>query len=124
MVTILRVDDENINHIIAKRILREEGVLHSVFSGEDALKSLREGTVPDLILMDIIMPGMDGLETYRAIKEEAAWKDIPLIFLTARDDRETEAECLAEGAKGFVSKPFSPEELLAMVRQATGSNDS
>ena len=121
MVTILLVDDENINHIIAKRILREEGALQSVFSGEDALQYLGEGQLPDLILMDIMMPGMNGLETYRAIKEEAAWKDIPLIFLTARDDRETEAECLAEGAKGFVSKPFSPEELLGMVRQATGS---
>ena len=124
MATVLLVDDENINHIIAKRILREESVLQSVFSGEDALKYLREGELPDLILMDIIMPGMNGLETYRAIKEEAAWKDIPLIFLTAKDDKETEAECLAEGARGFVSKPFFPEELLGMVRGATGSKDA
>ena len=116
MKTILLVDDENINHILAKRIVRDDFKLESVYSGAEALQKLREQTV-DLILMDIIMPGQDGFETFRKIREEGICPDVPVIFVTAKEDDALKEKCLQEGAKAYVTKPFSPVALLKTLRE-------
>ncbi|MBR0173430.1 MAG: response regulator [Lachnospiraceae bacterium] len=116
MKTILLVDDENINHILAKRIMRDVFRLESVYSGAEALKKLREQTV-DLILMDIIMPEQDGFETFRNIREEGICPDVPVIFLTAKEDDALKEKCLQEGAKAYVTKPFSPTGLLKTLQE-------
>ena len=116
MKTILLVDDENINHILAKRIVRDVFKLESVYSGAEALKKLRESTV-DLILMDIIMPGQDGFETFRKIREEGICPDVPVIFVTAKEDDALKEKCLQEGAKAYVTKPFSPTALLKTLQE-------
>ena len=116
MKTILLVDDENINHILAKRIMRDVFRLQSVYSGAEALKKLREQTV-DLILMDIIMPEQDGFETFRKIREEGICPDVPVIFLTAKEDDALKEKCLQEGAKAYVTKPFSPTALLKTLQE-------
>ncbi|MDO4515431.1 MAG: response regulator, partial [Lachnospiraceae bacterium] len=101
---------------MASRILKGEGMRVSCLkSGEDTIKFLKENR-PDLILLDIHMPGMDGFETIAAVKENKETADIPVIFLTADDDSETETRGLRAGAMDFLKKPFVPEVLLLRVR--------
>ena len=113
---ILIVDDDTAILRMASRILSAEKARVSCLkSGEDALKFLRENR-PDLILLDIHMPGMDGFETIAAIKEQKATADIPVIFLTADDDSSAETRGLQMGAMDFIKKPFVPEVLLLRVK--------
>ena len=113
---ILVVDDNTSNLTMANHILSEEGMRVScVKSGEAAVKFLQFNR-PDLILLDVHMPEMDGFETLSAIRADSATADIPVIFLTADDDSETEKAGLQAGAMDFLKKPFVPEVLLLRVR--------
>ena len=116
MKTILLVDDENIHHILAKRIVRDSYELISAYSGEEALKKLGEGGI-DLVLMDILMPKTDGFETFRRIREEDIAPGVPVIFLTAKEEEDMKARCLEAGATAYVTKPFSPNALLGTIRE-------
>ncbi|MBQ8568502.1 MAG: response regulator [Oscillospiraceae bacterium] len=108
MKHILIVDDDKENLVIAKNELCSKYQVTPVLSGAQTLKFL-EKKQPDLILLDLNMPEMDGRETLRLIKENPQWAKIPVIFLTANSDAETEAECLALGADDFIAKPFTPK---------------
>lgn len=113
---ILVIDDDASNLRMASRILSAEKMRVSCLkSGEDAIKFLQDNR-PDLILLDIHMPGMDGFETIAAIRENKATADIPVIFLTADDDSNAETRGLKAGAMDFIKKPFVPEVLLLRVR--------
>ncbi|MCH5344402.1 MAG: response regulator [Acetatifactor sp.] len=113
---IMVVDDDKMNLQMASRILTSEKMRVSCLkSGEDAIKFLQVNK-PDLILLDVHMPGMDGFETIAAIKQNEATADIPVVFLTADDDVEAEKKGLGFGAMDFIKKPFVPEELLLRVR--------
>lgn len=113
---VLVVDDDTANLKMASRILVSEQMRVSCLkSGEDALKFLQENQ-PDMVLLDLHMPGMDGFETIAAIRADEKTADIPVIFLTADDDRDTEAKALAAGAMDFIKKPFVPEVLLLRVK--------
>ena len=113
---ILLVDDENIAHILTKRILSEEYTLESAYSGEEALRLMREEELPDVVLLDVAMPGIDGFETFRRMKEDVAMRRVPVLFVTSKEDTELEEKCLAEGAADYVRKPFSPRVLFQRVR--------
>lgn len=113
---ILVVDDDTSNLKMASRILSAEKLRVSCLkSGEDAIKFLHENR-PDLILLDIHMPGMDGFDTIAILKESEVTSGIPVIFLTADDDSNTELRGLEAGAVDFIKKPFVPEVLLLRVR--------
>jgi two-component system, cell cycle sensor histidine kinase and response regulator CckA len=114
--TILAVDDEPGLRELLIAILTEEGYdARAAGSGEAALQSA-EAFPPDLILLDVRMPGMDGLEVCRRLKAREQSRKIPLMFLSATAEEEKRVEGLALGAVDFVSKPFCPAELLARVR--------
>jgi len=86
----------------------------TVESGEKCIALLEDDQIPDLILLDIMMPGMSGWETYQKIRENETWKKIPVVFLTARTDR------IAKEAGGFlgddyIEKPFKVPELKARI---------
>lgn len=102
---ILIVDDNKANLAVAKDALSEYYHINLVISGEQALSFL-EKKKTDLILLDISMPGMDGIETFKHIKKNPEWSKIPVIFLTADNAVETEVECLELGAMDFIQKPF------------------
>ncbi len=113
---ILVVDDDTANLRMASHILSAEKMRVSCLkAGADAIKFLHENR-PDLMLLDIHMPGMDGFETIAAIKEDSTTADIPVIFLTADDDSNAETRGLEAGAMDFIRKPFVPEVLLLRVR--------
>lgn len=113
---ILVVDDDAANLRVASRILSANHMRVScVKSGAIALKFLEENR-PDLILLDVHMPEMDGFETCAAIRGKKETADIPVIFLTADDESDTETRGLKAGAMDFLKKPFVPEVLLIRVR--------
>jgi two-component system cell cycle sensor histidine kinase/response regulator CckA len=114
--TILIVDDESESLGLLLGILTEEGYqVRPADSGTLALASV-ETAPPELILLDMRMPGMDGLEVCRRLKEREGSREIPLMFISASTDPEDRVEGLALGAVDFVTKPFHRPELLARVR--------
>lgn len=114
--TILVVDDESESLSLLTNLLTAEGYkVRPADSGELALASIAV-KAPELILLDIRMPGMGGFEVCRRLKASASSHDIPILFVTASPDVEERVEGLALGAVDFISKPFQPQELLARVR--------
>lgn len=112
---ILIVDDSNMMVLIARRTLEKDFAVASVSSGEKCLKLL-ETYKPQLILLDIVMPGMDGFAVLRELKANKATSNIPVIFMTGDEHNETELRGLQEGATDFITKPFVPPILLQRVR--------
>jgi signal transduction histidine kinase len=113
---ILIVDDERHNRDLLEVMLKPEGfILLSAASGEEAL-SLVAQQPPDLILLDVMMPGMDGYEVARRIKSDHYAKNIPVIMLTALDGRDTRMHGLNAGAEDFLTKPVDRAELCVRVR--------
>ncbi len=108
---ILVVDDVPANLDVLIEILEEEGFRISVAtSGERALRVVSQ-TRPDLILLDVMMPGIDGYETCRMLKAHEKTAGIPVIFLTARDDPQAIRHGFEAGGADYVTKPFNKEEL-------------
>lgn len=112
--TILVVDDTEANIDILVEALGEMYEVRVALDGQGALESVSEDK-PDLILLDVMMPGMDGYEVCRLLKASEHTRDIPIIFLTAMNEKKDEAKGLALGAVDYVGKPFSPELLKARV---------
>ena len=113
---ILAVDDEEDNLALLKgRLVRRGYDVLCVQSGAEALKRL-DDTPPDLVLLDVMMPGMDGYETCRMIKDQSANEFLPVILLTAKDDKESKIKGLEIGADDYVTKPFDMDELVARIR--------
>jgi PAS domain S-box-containing protein len=115
-MTILVVDDESESRTLLTAILTAEGYqVRTADGGELALASIAVKP-PELILLDIRMPGMDGFEVCRLLKESEVTRQIPLMFLSARGELSERVEGFRLGAVDFVAKPFQREELLARVR--------
>lgn len=113
---IIVVDDDVANLKMAGHILSRNNMRVTALKSGQALLDYIEGNTPDLILLDILMPEMDGFETLRRLKTLEAGKDIPVIFLTANEDAESETMGLKLGAMDFIKKPFVPEVLALRVR--------
>jgi diguanylate cyclase (GGDEF)-like protein len=115
MAHILIVDDESANLKILAALLADRGYrVHAARSGEQALQAVARFE-PDLILLALMMPGIDGLETCRQLKQRPELAEVPVIFLTARDDEATILRGFDVGAVDYVTKPFNPRVLLARV---------
>ncbi len=112
--TILIVDDTIVNLDILVELLSDYDVIDTT-NGKDALGILKEESV-DLILLDIMMPEMDGFEVCKRLKENKKTKNIPVIFITAMTDEESIEKAYDIGGVDYVTKPFKPKELLARVR--------
>lgn len=107
MKTILVVDDDMMNQVLVKHALSELYEVVAVSSGEEALAEMEKRT-PDLVLLDIEMPGMGGREVAAAIKLRPEWTDVSIVYLTANADPDMEADCFKMGADDFIIKPFVP----------------
>ena len=115
MAKILLVDDEPDIIEFLKYNLEQNG--YDVIVGHDGLEALRKLTQnPDLIILDIMMPHLDGYEVYQKIRENINFKDIPIIFLTAKSGETDEIKGLELGASDFIQKPISPKKLIARIK--------
>lgn len=116
--TIMVVDDQEPNRRLLRDVLEASGhrVL-SLASGEAALASL-EQVQPDTILLDVMMPGLDGFEVCREIRRNPAWAHLPVLLVTSLSDREARLEGIAAGANDFISKPIDPRDMLLRVRNS------
>lgn len=117
MKTILVVDDDKLNLSAARKVLSGEYKVIPVVRGTQVLSYL-ENEECDMILLDISMPEMDGFELLRKIRTMENGKDIPVIFLTADNDTETETRCFKEGAIEFIVKPFVPTVMQSRIGRA------
>ena len=113
---VLVVDDQPDNLLILEDMLGEEHAVHTADSGREALAWVEGGEPVDLVLLDVMMPDLDGFEVCRRLKANAAVRDIPVIFLTTLQSADDEERGLSLGAEDFIHKPFSPAVVIARVR--------
>ena len=108
-------DEEDIQELVAYNLGREGYQVTAVGSGEDLAKKIRS-TVPDLIVLDLMLPGMDGLDVCKLVKGEPKTRHVPIVMLTAKGEEADIVAGLELGADDYVTKPFSPKVLIARVR--------
>ncbi len=116
LATILIVDDAPQNLLVLGEVLQPFYRVRAVNSGERALRAMGTPPRPDLILLDVMMPGMDGHEVLRRLRADPDTRDIPVIFVTALGATEDEERGLALGAVDYLTKPAKPAIVLARVR--------
>lgn len=119
MLKLLYVDDEPDILELVKMSLELNGVFEvtNCTSGEDAINRVRN-LIPDILLLDVVMPGLSGPETLNKLREIRGLGDLPVIFLTAHVSGESRAELLGLGAKDVLTKPFDPMTLGAQINKA------
>lgn len=119
--TILLIDDEPDIRAIAELALGAVGGFRTLLaaSGPEALARL-DGERPDLVLLDVMMPGMDGLATFAAIRARPELADVPVVFMTAKVQRGEVDRYVALGAIGVIAKPFDPMTLSDEIRRIAG----
>lgn len=118
---ILVADDEaHIGRII--KIKMEQGPFRVTlaFDGQEAVDVLDQESEIDLVVLDLMMPRLSGLDVLDRIRSSEKWKDLPCIILTAAGQEEYEREARTSGATDFITKPFSPKKLYALIAQLTG----
>ncbi len=108
-------DEEDILELLKYNLAREGYLVTAVTSGEEGIHLVRS-EAPDLILLDLMLPGIDGLEVCRLLKQGAMTRQVPIIMLTAKGEEVDVVTGLELGADDYVTKPFSPRELLARIR--------
>ena len=113
-ITIIE-DEEDIRHLLFYNLEKEGYSVSGYESGEDGLAGVREN-MPDLVLLDLMLPGIDGMEDCRQLKQDATTRDIPVIIISAKGEETDIISGLELGADDYLSKPFSTKILLARIR--------
>lgn len=117
--TVLVVEDDEDVAFVVQFILEREGyAVRLARDGREARAAI-EGAAPAAVLLDVMMPFVDGFELLTAIRSQAGWTQVPVIMLTAKSQESDIVRALDAGANDYVVKPFQPEELLARVRRLT-----
>jgi phosphate regulon transcriptional regulator PhoB len=113
---VLVVEDEpDIRRLVVLHLERDGFRCRTATSGADALREVKTA-VPDLVVLDLMLPGLDGLEVCRRLRRDSSTSSVPIIMLTAKSDEVDRVVGLEVGADDYVGKPFSPKELVARVR--------
>ena len=124
MYKVLVADDEhNIRNILDFSLHAEGFIVLSALNGEEAFRLAVEST-PDLIILDVMMPGQGGVETCRALKADPRTSSIPVILLTALVGREDRSAGRQAGADAYITKPFSPQKVVDAVHELLGVNSN
>jgi CheY-like chemotaxis protein len=113
---ILVVEDNQVNQKVVTAVLRKRGfTIELANDGQEALNKLDKSAAFDLVLMDVQMPVLDGLEATRLIRREQRWSSLPIIAMTAHAMNGDKERCLEAGMNGYISKPVHPSLLLSTV---------
>ena len=115
---VLVVDDSKLLHRMFEMMLRQYPLVHA-YDGKEALQQLKENRDVDLVLLDMNMPKMNGLELLEAMKADKEMKKIPVVLVTTEGSDEQTQRGLEAGAAAYVKKPFKNEELIAVVQRLT-----
>jgi two-component system phosphate regulon response regulator PhoB len=113
---ILVVEDEDAIREMLMMVLEQAGFMPIAAADAEEAQKVLDDNLPDLILLDWMLPGISGIEWARRLKKDPIYRDIPIILLTARGEEEDKVRGLEIGADDYVSKPFSPKELVARIR--------
>jgi DNA-binding response OmpR family regulator len=113
--TILVVDDEMAIRMILENLLEERFNVVCLENGEQALEWLQENKLPDCMILDLSMPGIDGFEVIRRMHEDRSLANVPVIVLSSKDASADRIRCSKLGAQEYVVKPFRPAELEARI---------
>ena len=113
--TILIVDDSPENLAVLNELLQPSFRVLAATSGDKALRVAAGASRPDLVLLDVMMPGLDGYQVFERLRADPATRDIPVIFITALDGYEAELRGLELGAVDYITKPIVPAVVLARV---------
>lgn len=119
MYKIMIVDDDPTSLAIGKALLEPAYKIVLMKSGIQALGYLKNNPIPDIILLDMVMPGTSGMDVLKALKEDPTLQDIPVIFLTSNDDNRLETEGLLLGAADLIQKPINPSLLKKKLEHQT-----
>ncbi len=115
MKKVMVVDDSLVDSEHLSKILRGAGCEVSVATSGDAALDLMRRALPDLVLMDINMPGTDGFATARKMGRQAQTKDIPVVFVTSKDQKADRVFAKILGAKAYITKPYHDDDILAVI---------
>ena len=115
---ILLVDDNEVQLSVAEVQLKKEFEVTTAKSGKEALDHLFHGLVPDLIMLDILMPDMDGWETFGRLRAISKLHEVPILFMSSINDKEEIDRAFDMGAADFIIKPFKSKEFLERIGKA------
>jgi CheY-like chemotaxis protein len=116
---VMVVEDEPENRLFIGLLLRTEG--YDVVEAEDgpaAFEVLQRGPLPQLILLDVMMPGLNGWQVFEKLRQDSRWADIPVVMLTALAQRTDVERAVRLGVDGYLTKPFEPADLLHTIEEA------
>lgn len=114
---IMVVDDLDMNLTLIEGMLEDRYDIQLVSAGKDCIESMQQGRIPDLIILDVMMPEMDGFQVCHRLKANPDTRQIPIIFVTADDNADTKLRAFDAGGDGFIKRPISEDELVAKVEE-------
>jgi DNA-binding response OmpR family regulator len=114
---ILAIDDEKSIRFIIENTFNKDFEVKTLNNGMDALFYLQSGNLPDIIICDLEMPVLNGLEFLRRIRESGFFEEIPVIMLSGKEESADKIKCFEMGADDYVLKPFNPKELIARIKR-------
>jgi DNA-binding response OmpR family regulator len=117
MKKILVVDDKSSISNLLVQFLNKHYTVDTKEDGLEALTWIQMGNIPNLVITDLQMPNMDGVELIKRLKESGYFKDIPVMVLSSKDSSTDRVQCLKLGAEDYIVKPFNPEELLIRIEK-------
>lgn len=118
MKNILIIEDDSSLCMLLDHILRKTYKVNTVTNGMDAICALVDGNYPDVIISDMMMPSMDGLELLENLKFNGLFRDIPVVILSGMQDPFRKRRCEELGVHAFISKPFKPKSLIETIENA------
>ena len=110
-------DDENISHLLSFMLKREKYLVHQARDGRQAKNFIENNPPPAMVLLDVMLPFFDGFALLGLLREQPAWKNTPVIMLTAKTQEQDIVRALSAGANDYVLKPFQPAELMARIKR-------
>lgn len=110
-------DNESISDILSFILTREKFEVELASDGREAQRRIQQGDPPDVVLLDVMLPYISGLQLVSIIREISAWREVPIIMLTGKSHENDIVGALNAGADDYIVKPFQPSELMARVRR-------